>query len=88
MPGYIEIARSVRRLKEAGAQAGVIGKSVRGKDIFFVAVGVEKKAAGGIIVTAAIHAREHVTAHAAIVQAKDFCGIIVCLRRPCILFRS
>ena len=70
MPGYIEIARSVRRLKEAGAQAGVIGKSVRGKDIFFVAVGAEKKAAGGIIVTAAIHAREHVTAHAAIVQAE------------------
>lgn len=58
MCNYSAITRRVRYLERSGAETGVIGKSLFGRDIYYVKVGT----GDAVIITGAIHAREHATA--------------------------
>ena len=55
---YGELLDDVNYLSRYGVETGAIGASVYGRIIPYVKVGAGKKA---VIITAGIHAREHVT---------------------------
>lgn len=61
----------VAELARLGAQTGIIGRTARGTAVPYVAVGEGR---ARVIVTAAIHARENVTARLAIEQARRALG--------------
>lgn len=65
MCNYSEVSRRVRYLVSLGAETGVIGKSLFGRDIYYVKIGT----GDAVIITGAIHAREHSTATLVLKQA-------------------
>jgi len=68
MFGYLDLLNEVEGLKRLGVEVGSIGKSTLGQQIPYVMVG--QRGAPCMIVQAAIHAREHLTALLALCQAK------------------
>lgn len=68
MFGYLDLLEELANLKSIGVEVGSIGKSTLGQEIPYVFVG--NKTAPCMIVQAAIHAREHITALLCLCQAK------------------
>lgn len=68
---YSEITERTERLRRAGAETGVVGYSEYGAAMPYIKIGEGKPA---IIVTAAIHARENITASLALDMAEYAIG--------------
>lgn len=70
MYGYFDLMDDVEKLNSMGAQVGSIGKSQLGFDIPYVFVGSKTDVC--LVVVAATHAREHITAKLAVRQAQHY----------------
>lgn len=68
MFGYNDLIEEVREFNRRGVETGVVGTSELGQSIPYIFVGT--KNGNNMIVTAAIHAREHLTALVAVCLAK------------------
>lgn len=66
--GYNDLIEEVREFNRRGVETGVVGTSELGQSIPYIFVGT--KNGNNMIVTAAIHAREHLTALVAVCLAK------------------
>jgi len=65
---YSDLICEVEEFGRRGVETGIIGKSTLGQDIPYIFIGDKKKDC--IVVTGAIHAREHITALLLVCQAK------------------
>jgi len=58
MYGFDELKRDIACWQEAGAECGIIGKSALGRELYYVRIGDTSRHRA--VVTAGIHAREHI----------------------------
>lgn len=80
MFGYFDLLKETEEFSRRGVEVGTIGKSTLGQDIPYLFIGDKQK--NCIIVTGAIHAREHITALLVVCQAKHL------LKNPSLLLRG